>query len=291
MRITAAIMAEQIKANLTRQSTQLMQTQLKLATGRRINKPSDDPIGIAKALDYRTTLRTVDQYRRNIQDARHRLAVTESVLGQVSERVEQVKKMVVHPTPASRAVLAREIEHIRRQVLGLANEQHAGGYLFAGHRSDTVPFEQTSPYTYQGDGGSHAVVVGKGLTVRIEADGSRIFGDGPDSLFQLLDDIETALAAEPFDAAAVRDLFDPLYRAADRLKLTRSGLAADDKRLESTDAHWQGFANAVESMRQRVEDADITRAAIDMQVQQTAYEVLLATSARVIQPSLVDFLR
>lgn len=291
MRISAAIMAEQIKANLTRQSTQLMGTQLKLATGRRINTPSDDPVGIAKVLDHRTTLRTIDQYRRNIEDAKHRSAYTETVLGQVSELVEQAKKMAVNPTTANRAVFAQEIGHIRRQVLGLAHEKYAGGYLFAGHRSDTAPYDQTSPYAYQGDGGSHAVMVGKGVTVRIEADGSRIFGDGPDSLFQLLDDFETALTAEPFDAAAVRDLVDPLYRAADRLKLSRSGLAADYKRLERTDDHWKRFANAVESMRQRVEDADVTQAAIDMQVQQTAYEVLLATSARVIQPSLVDFLR
>jgi flagellin-like hook-associated protein FlgL len=83
---------------------------------------------------------------------------------------------------------------------------------------------------------------------------------------------------------------DPLYRIADRVQLARSGLASDYKRLERTDAFWKQFGNAVETMRQKVEDADITKTAVDMQVQQTAYEVLLATSAQIIQPTLVDFL-
>ncbi len=291
MRVSAAIMAEQIKANLARQSKQLMETQLKLATGKRINKPSDDPTGTSKVLDYRTTLQAIGQYRRNIQDAGTRLTYTETVLEQVSELVEQAKKLGANPNMDNPTLFARQIGNIRQQIHGLAHSQYGGGYLFAGNRSDTPPFDAAPPYAYHGDDGSHQVVVGKGLTVRIEADGRRMFGDGDESLFQLLHNLETALSAEPVDPASVRDLVDSLYGAADRLKLARSALASDYQRLQKTDDHWSRFANSVESMRQSVEDADITQAAIDMQVQQTAYEVLLATSARVIQPTLVDFLR
>lgn len=291
MRVSAAIMAEQIKANLARQSKQLMETQLKLATGRRINKPSDDPTGTSKVLDYRTTLQAIGQYRRNIQDAGTRLTYTETVLEQVSELVEQAKKIGANPNMDNPTLFAREIGNIRQQIHGLAHSKYGASYLFAGNRSDTPPFDAAPPYAYHGDDGTHQVVVGKGVTVRIEADGRRMFGDGDESLFQLLHNLETALSAEPVDPATVRDLVDSLYGAADRLKLARSALASDYQRLQKTDDHWNRFANSVESMRQSVEDADITQAAIDMQVQQTAYEVLLATSARVIQPTLVDFLR
>jgi flagellar hook-associated protein 3 FlgL len=291
MRISAKIMADHIKANLAKQSTQLMETQLKLATGKRINKPSDDPVGIGKVLDYRTTLQTVDQYRDNILESRTRVEFTESVLGQVSEFIEDAKKLATSPDIDDKTAFAQEIRNIRQQVLGLANITYGGNYLFSGHLSDTASFDLTPPYDYNGDSGSHRVVVGEGITVPIEADGSQMFIDGTDNLFQVLDDLEAALLADPYDPAAVKNTVDPLYRIADRVQLARSGLATDYKRLERTDDYWKNFGNAVETMRQTVEDADITQTAIDMQVQQTAYEVLLATAAQVVQPTLVDFLR
>lgn len=291
MRISAKIMAEHIKANLAKQSTQLMETQLKLASGKRINKPSDDPIGIGKVLDYRTTLQTIDQYRANTLDAKTRVAYTETVLGQVSDFIEDAKKIATTPDAEDKTAFAQEIGNIRQQVLGLANSKYGANYLFAGHRSDTAPFDLTPPYAYNGDTGSHQVMVGEGITVAIDADGSQMFIDGADNLFQVLDDLETALSADPYDPVAVDNTVDPLYRIADRLQLARSGLAADYKRLERTGDYWSSFGNAVETMRQAVEDADITRTAVDMQVQQTAYEVLLATAGQVIQPTLIDFLR
>ncbi|MFO7716031.1 flagellar hook-associated protein FlgL [Desulfosarcina sp.] len=291
MRISAKIMADHIKANLAKQSSQLMQTQVKLASGKRINKPSDDPIGIGKVLDYRTTLKTIDQYRDNILDAKTRIQFTETVLGQVSEFIEDAKKLAANPNVEDKTAFAQEIDNIRQQVLGLANSKYGANFLFAGHRSDTAPFDQTPPFAYNGDSGSHRVVVGKGITVPIEADGSRMFIDGGDNLFQVLDDLETALTAVPYDRAAVQNTVDPLTRIADRLQLARSGLATDYIRLERTDDYWKNFGNAVETMRQTVEDADIAQTAVDMQVQQTAYEVLLATAGRVIQPTLLDFLR
>ena len=291
MRISAKIMADHIKANLAKQSTQLMETQLQLASGKRINKPSDDPIGIGKVLDYRSTLQTIDQYRENILDSKTRVEYTEAVLGQVSDFIEDAKKIATNPDAADKTAFAQTIANIRQQVLGLANSKYGANYIFSGHVTNTPPFDGTSPYAYNGDGGSHKVMVGEGITVDIEADGSQMFIDGGDNLFQVLEDLETALTAMPYDPVAVQNTVDPLYRIADRIQLVRSELATDYRRLERTDEYWHNFSNAVETMRQTVEDADITQAAIDMQVQQTAYEVLLATAGQVIQPTLVDFLR
>ncbi|PIE67114.1 MAG: flagellar hook-associated protein 3 [Deltaproteobacteria bacterium] len=290
MRISAKIMADHIKANLARQSTQMMETHQKLVSGKRINKPSDDPGGMGKVLDYRKTLSSIEQYRENILTAKTRLEFSESILGEVGEFIEQAKDIATNPGGENRSPFIQQIRNIREQVLGLANQRYGQHYLFAGHLSGSPPFGGTSPYAYNGDAGSHHVMVGEGITIQVEADGSQMFIDGTDNLFQVLEDLETALATDPFDLAAVEATVDPLYRIADRLELTRSELAADYKRMERTDDHWKNFANAVETMRQTVEDADIAQAAVDMQVQQTNYEVLLATAGQIIQPTLVDFL-
>ena len=292
MRISNRIMAQHIKSNLSKQSAQLMKTQLMLATGKKIHKPSDDPIGIGKVLGYRTTLQSIDQYRENILDAKTRIEYTETVLGQVNDYINDARNIASNPDTEDKTALAQEIRHIREQALSLSNSKYGPNYIFSGYKSDTKPFSQNSPYSYLGDSGSHQVIIGEGITVEIEADGEAFFNDpagSGDSLFKILDDLETALE-EPFDRDAAKSALEPLSRIGDQIKLARSNYASSYRRLERTDEYWKKFSNTVESMRQSVEDADITQTAVEMQAQQTAYEVLLATSARVIQPTLVDFL-
>ena len=288
MRISAKIMADQIKANMAKQSSQLIETQLKLASGKRINKPSDDPSGMGKVLGYRTTISTIGQYRDNITEAQTRVKYTETIMGQIHDLLREAKHIAANPGVEDKRNLVEAVDDIRNQALGLANSKYGSDYLFSGHRTDTPAFDWTT-YAYNGDDGSLKIMVGEGISVKLEADGSQMFTEGGDNLFQVIDDLGAALTAD--DSVAIQAAVDPLERISDQIQTARSGLAADYKRLETTHDFWASFGNAVETMRQGVEDADIAQAAVDMQVQQTAYEVLLATAAKVIQPSLMDFLR
>lgn len=287
MRINSKIMADTIKANLARQSAQLIDTQMKLASGKRINRISDDHIGIGKVLSYRSTLSKIDQYRENITDAQTRVKYTETILGQIHDFLRQAKSIAYATNAEDKLSLAGEVKDIRDQAVGLANSKYADNYLFSGHLTDRPAFDAVTN-AYNGDAGAHQVVLGEGISLDLSADGSQMFIDGGDNLFQILDDLEAALTAD--DAAAMSATVDPLERIGKRIQTTRSGFASDYRRLEATNDYWESFGNSVETMRAGVEDADIAQAAIDMQVQQTAYEVLLATSAHVIQPTLVDFL-
>ena len=157
MRISAKIMADNIKANLAKQSTQLMKTQLKIASGKRINRPSDDHIGIGKVLGYRSTLSTIDQYRENITDAQTRVKYTETILGQIHDFLREAKSIASYPGTDDKTPIAEAIKDIRDQTLGLANSKYGKNYLFSGHLSDTPAFDPAT-YVYNGDGGLHRVI-------------------------------------------------------------------------------------------------------------------------------------
>ena len=288
MRISAKIMADHLKANMAKQSSQLIETQLKLTSGKRINKPSDDPSGIGKVLGYRSTISTIGQYRDNITEAQTRVKYTETIMGQIYDLLHEAKDIAANPGVDNKDILVETVNDIRNQALGLANSKYGNDYLFSGHRTD-IPAFDSATFAYNGDSGSLKIMVGEGLSVKLEADGSQMFTEGGDNLFQVIDDLGATLAAD--DPVAIQAAVNPLERIDDQLQIARSGLASDYRRLETTNDFWASFGNAVETMRQGVEDADIAQTAVDMQVQQTAYEVLLATSARVIQPSLMDFLR
>ena len=131
-------------------------------------------------------------------------------------------------------------------------------------------------------------MVGEDIQITLKADGSDMFIESGDNLIQVLDALEAALLAD--DDVAIAATVNPLYRIDDQLELVRSEFFRGYNRLEATDERWTSFGNAVETMRSELEDTDVTEAAVDLQLQQTHYEVLLNVAAQVIQPTLMDFL-
>lgn len=290
MRVSSRIMAANIKSYLAQQSTALIETQTQIATGKKINSLSDAPGDIGKVLDYRTTLSKIEQYQENITDAKTRVEYTETVLGQINDLVTDARTIASNPDTDNREALALQVANIRDQVVGMVNTRYADGYLFHGDLTDAPPFDvATGAYdTSTGSDGSHDVIVGENIQVTVQADGSDMFIESGDNLIEVLDDLEAALLAD--DDAAIAATVDPLYRIDDQLELVRSEFAAVYNRLKATDERWSSFGNAVETMRSDIEDTDVTEAAVDLQLQQTHYEVLLNVAAQVIQPTLLDFL-
>ncbi len=290
MRISSRIMAENIKANLAKQSTQLMESQIKISTGKRINRISDDPTGMEKVLRYRTTLSSIEQYQMNITDAKTRVEYTETVLDQVNDLIDEAFSIASNPDDDNGEALAEEIGNIRDQIMTLANSKYNNNYLFHGHLTDVQPFdESTGDYDdSSGSDGTHKIMIGDGVEVSFNADGSDMFIDGGDNVFAVLDSLEAGLLAG--DNSAISATVDPLSRISDQVETVRAGFAATYNRLERTDEYWDAFSLSVENMRSTVEDADVTEAAIDLQLQQSSYELLLKVAAEVIQPTLVDFL-
>jgi flagellin-like hook-associated protein FlgL len=143
--------------------------------------------------------------------------------------------------------------------------------------------------TYNGDTGDIRLVVGDQMSVIINADGEETFGD----LFLRLSQLQQALqnpdpVAGTAQAGAV---VDPLDQAAKRLENIRSEGAVMFKHLELTEDRYAAFKLKNEDMLEKTENVDMATAIVELQTLQTAYETSLATAARVLQPTLLDFLR
>lgn len=288
MRITNKMMADNITAQLFRQSEQMARTQEHIITGKRINRASDDPAGISSVLSYRKTIAGLEQYNDNITKAKLHIDTVDSVLGMVGELLREAKEIAYDTAPDMRAELAVEVAALREQVLQMANYQLDDKYVFNGDTTDTAPYSG-APWTYGPDTGSKDVTIGENLSVSITADGSAIFGPNGNNVFDILDRLETALNAA--NATAIQAEIAELDAAVDRINTVRTQNAGIYKRLEATENHYSYFKVNVEEMLSKTENADIAEAIIDFQVQKTAYESTLSTSAMVLQKSLIDFLR
>ncbi len=287
MRVSNKLMADNIKANLDNLAIQIMKTQTKLVTGKKINNLSDDPVGMSNVLDYRKTISTIDQYRDNVSSGETRIEFSETLLEKTSDLIRQAINIASNPDTENKDALATEISNIRDQILDYANSKLGGTYLFSGNATTTQPFATTG--VYNGSTGQKSIIIGENVSVQLEADGRNFFTDGIDNVFDVLTSLETALNAD--NMTNIKAQIAPLVSIDDNLENERSTLASTYKRMETTENHWAGFKINMQNILSKTEDADIAKAAVDLQIQQNNYEIALATSAKVIQPTLLDFLR
>lgn len=286
MRISNNMMANNIQAYLFDHTETLLKLQERISTGKRINRPSDDPVGTGQMLNYRKTISSLEQYNQNITDAKLHIQNVETILGTITDILMEAKEISSDINPAERDILADELVALREQVLQLANSRDKGNYIFAGDLIDTPPFDAAG--TYNGDNGSKDYLIGDGLQMNIEADGGQIF-QGVQDVFAVMDTLETALRTD--NAPAIIGQLSPLGEAIENLNTVRAVNAGQYKRLEATHSHYEHFQINVKGLLSSVEDADMAEAIVNLKVQQTAYESTLAASAQIVRPSLIDFLK
>ena len=289
MRITNKMMTANIKRNVFGQSERLLRSQEILSSGKRINRPSDDPVGIGKVLDYRKTLSSFEQYERNIQQAKNRIEFMETTLEGVEELIVDAKNWAVNQagsSTADRDAAISSVQNIREQILQLANSKMGRNSIFAGFQTDGPAFDASGGYN--GDNGYFSVLTGDAAEMQIEADGSRVF-QGTEDVFDALGDLITGLQTD--DVALIDTQIDRLIGAQAQVQEVRSESGAHYQQLELSESQMAKLKMTVEELLDRTEKASVEEAIIDLKNQEMAYEIALNTSARIVQPTLMNFLR
>jgi flagellar hook-associated protein 3 FlgL len=190
MRISTNQLYDQnIRAIMDNQSG-LADTQQQLSTGKKINRPSDDPVGSAKVLRMTEELASLEQYQRNNDLVTGSLEQQETILDNITNSVNRARMLTIQAgdgalSDADRKALASEIGQIKDEVFDLMNSQNAeGDYYFSGYQSESQPFVLNAggagnAYTYQGDSGSNEVQLSNSVKVRSSASGQSVFEDVP----------------------------------------------------------------------------------------------------------------
>lgn len=290
MRVSSRMMAENIKTNLMRQTEQLLNTEQRITTGKKINRPSDDPAGMGRVLDYRKTIAKIEQYDLNIKDVKNRIEFSETVLNAVSDLIKDAKNIASNVERDRGGAMASTVADIRSQIMQYANSKLGDNYIFGGDQTDAPPFQldtATNTVTYTGDDGEKNYFIADNIDVSLNADGNDIFQSVAD-IFTVLEDLETALLAN--DTAAISSQLEPLSDIDEHLEDIRADNSAKFRRVDLTQTHWESFKVSVSNMLGGTEEADITAEALNLKVQQNSYEIALATAAKIIQPNLMQFL-
>ncbi|UGB38773.1 flagellar hook-associated protein FlgL [Frateuria soli] len=186
MRVSTNWMQQQSVNTMMDRQGDLSGIQTQMGTGKRINQPSDDPVGAARAVELTHLGADTAQYQRNITSANARLGLEDQTLSSVSKVLDRIRTLTLQgmnatQTDESRGDIAAELVQLRGQLLGIANSKDSqGDYLFAGNRTGAEPFaSQAGGVSYAGDEGQRMVAAGPGLQVATGDPGSTIFMNVP----------------------------------------------------------------------------------------------------------------
>lgn len=306
MRVTAGMVSAQVGRDLERALAALARQQHLLATGRRLLRPSDDPAGAARVLALGSQQAAGEQFRRNIGAARAGLASADAAVRAVVEDIIRAKEAAIQGgndtlDAAARRALGQQVDQLLESLVGVAGSRGpAGEMLFGGQETTRAPWTVTRDAAGRitavaanprGIDEPRPAEVGEGLTVPVALGGTEVFGTpgDPTAAFDVLLALRDALEAG--DGAAVRELLDELDQALERASLASTVVGTRLGWLEALESRLQDEALVAAGARSEIEDLDLARAVAELQQVQAVYEAGLAAGARLLQQSLLDFLR
>lgn len=296
MRITQQSQTSTIRADLASVSSRLADIQRQVASGRVLERASDDPAAALEALRYRRSLRAYEQFDRNVGDAKMWLSSADSSLESADTRLTRAQDLTIQAENGAlgateRLAIATELRSIADEMVGIANTQQFGRPIFGGNTGNNRAFDDSG--TYLGDGGEVRRTVGNGVSYQVNVTGEEAFGVSNTAdplngnMFEMLREI--ADRVEAGSPAAVG--LDAIDGARTRLHDAQATAGARLASLENLEARNGEVTVDMKSALSEAEDVDLSEAILDLKSSEVAYEAALSVTGRILDRSLLDFLR
>jgi len=295
MRVTSSMMLASTLRDLNSSLGRLQKTQTQLSTGRRITKASDDPTGTANAMLIRKQLNRLDQRSRSLADAAGWLETADSKLTSGLEVLARAKEIAVRAANSggladgnARLAMATELRSIRADMLALSNSTYGTRSIFNGTATGAT---YSAAGAYLGNSAPVIRDIGPMNNLAVNITGPQVFGvaGGPvGDMFEVLERLATAVSGGN-DAAI----------AAEHANLDNATqvMAAATVDIGSRAATLDGMRSRAldEDLRLRtelsgIEETDLASALITEKAQENSYQAALQVAAKILPPSLLDYL-
>ncbi|WP_179281657.1 flagellar hook-associated protein FlgL [Paenibacillus sp. VTT E-133280] len=304
LRVTSNMMNSQLLLNLNRNARTMNETQLQLSSGRKINKPSDDPVGITYSLRYRAELSSNEQYTKNVDSALSWLDYNDTVLGQAGDVVQKIRELTVKASTGTNPQSAldsinSEVMQLKEQLVDIANSTLNGKYIFNGEQYNTKPYDfaKGADGTYDvskpitTDTGQIQFIVGEDVRMPISTTGNDVFGKtgDADNLFAIINNLSVGLKAG--DLKAVSGQLDIIDTRMETILSARSEIGAKTNRVELMQDRLSDLNINLTDLQAKTEDADYEGLIMNSKIQENIYNASLSVGAKIISTTLVDFIR
>lgn len=312
MRITNNMLINNMTYNLNSTLQRLEKLQFESSKGKKFRVPSDDPIGASKSLKFNTDISKVDQYIRNAKDAASWMKETESALKEINAVLHRANELTVQAANGTNTEdldkIKDEISELKGHLIQVANSTYAGRSLFTGFKTDKELLESdiSSPDygKYKEDVGLDEVFVynvGVSEIVNVNTLANKVFGSGIGDystgttantepyLVKIFNDLELALDTK--DQGKIQEALGNIKGSMGQILSVTAEIGAKANRLELTQNKLEDQLISLKELLSFNEDVSLPEAMIRLNIEQNIYNASLAVGSRIIQPSLMDFLR
>ncbi len=331
MRVTESSNYEAVRNNINRSKTRMESLQQQHSTLKKLNTPSQDPVSSAKVLEMRTDKVNNDQYQMNARLAETFLSNSELALGELADIAMRAKEIAIGQSSGAssnedtRLGVAEEVKQLFQQSVATANRRVGERYLFGGYKTDRAPVDING--NYQGDGGQSLVEVGRDVFISMNVPGLEAFNSepkhsndgrelksksetvdparvpasarelmvdqesGPENIniFKELQNLRIGLLTGDLDT--IRDRLDRLDTMHGRLTAMRAKIGSRLQGLQSTSQALERHNVTNAQLSSALEDADMSQVVSDLAKEETVFRSALETSKKLIQPTLLEFLK
>lgn len=293
-------MVNDLRRNLNSNLRNMDTYQTQLSSGRKINSLSDNPAGVVKSMRLRSSITEGEQYLANISEAVNFMETTDSALSNINSILQRVRELTVSAANGTNddsalTAISQEVSELNDQLKMIANSAYGTKYIFSGTNVTEQPYQDgANADNWVGNNGSVQVEIGQGVTIAMNlTNGSmnNLFTDNgtTQGLFNLLDSLAADITAG--DSDAINDALGALDNKMDDVLTCEAMVGAKINRLELQEARLESNQISLTGLLSSNEDADMAEVIMNLKIQENVYQASLSAGARIIQPSLVDFLR
>jgi flagellar hook-associated protein 3 FlgL len=291
MRVTSGMSQRHVLADLRRVQERLATAQSQVSSGKRIEKPSDDPLGAERAMRLNDQLETNSAYRTAVDESRSWLDATDTALSSLGDIVQHARELTLQAangatTPAGRQSIKLVIDQLAEQAKTTLNSAYDGRYIFSGTATDTAPYANATGDAYQGNADPVVRQIGPGVSVQVNVTGDDVLS----GLLPALRTLSAHLQSSDVASLGTSDL-KAIDAAFDALTAKQAQVGAVTNRVDAAGTRLDDLNDVASAFLSKTEDADLPKALTDLSAQQTALQAALRGGATLIQQSLMDFLR
>lgn len=306
LRVTNNMKSNQLLLNLNRNARQMQNTQEQMSTGMKINRPSDDPVGMTYSLRYRADVAANQQYQKNVDSSISWLEYNDTTLTQTNDVLQRLRELTVQASTGTNPQSAfdsinSEISQLKEQFIDISNSQLNGKYIFNGQNYDQKPYDFsigadgthdiTNGANVQTDTGSINYMIGDNVKLPLNVTGNQVFGTSTeaDNIFNLLNNVSAAL--KNGDVKELSNQLTNIDTRVEKVLTAQSEVGAKTNRVELMKSRLGDMEVNLTALQSKVEDSNYAELLVKSQIQENIYTASLSAGAKIISTSLVDFLR
>ena len=294
MRVTQTMLTNNMLNNLSKSYSNLGKYQDQLATGKKITKPSDDPVVAIKGMRYRTELTEIEQFQRNLSEVYNWMESSDAAMSDITSALQRVRELTVQGSNGSNSPddlksIAQEINQIKEHIATIANTKVGNKYIFNGSNTTVPPIDLAGGKTLPDNGNPVLIDVSKGVKLNTNVDGLQLFkGSNENDIFTELENLVNALNSGDGD---ISRFLTSLDTHASNVTANRADLGARYNRVELIDDRLSQQVVIATKIISDNEDAELEKVIMGLTTQESVHRAALGVGSRIIQPSLMDFLR